>query len=96
MRFAWRNDVFEFDLLHRLGRLHAEKLDYRNALLTLRQAATYYSNIKGAEALTGEMSELFKRVYNSGQAEKSAPIVLKICITRCEKPHIAAFCSPLA
>ena len=74
LRFAWRNDVFEFDLLHRLGRLHAEKLDYRNALLTLRQAATYYSNIKGAEALTGEMSELFKSFYNGGEAEKSAPI----------------------
>ena len=74
LRFAWRNDVFEFDLLHRLGRLHADNKNYRNALLTFRQAATYYSDIKGAQALTGEMSEVFKKFYDQGDADQLPPI----------------------
>lgn len=74
LRFAWRNDVFEFDLLHRLGQLHAENKNYRNALLTFRRAATYYSGIKGAQALTGEMSEVFKKFYEHGDADKLPPI----------------------
>jgi tetratricopeptide (TPR) repeat protein len=74
LRFAWRNDVFEFDLLHRLGRLHADNKNYRNALLTFRQAATYYSDIKGARALTDEMSEVFKKFYDQGDADELPPI----------------------
>lgn len=74
LRFAWRNDVFEFDLLHRLGLLYASKKDYRNALLTLRRAATYYSTIKAAQALTGEMSRIFKEYYSQGDADKQPPI----------------------
>lgn len=74
LRFAWRNDVFEFDLLHQLGRLYADQKDYRNALLILRQAATYYSDIQGTEALTAEMSEVFRKFYTEGEADRQPPI----------------------
>ena len=69
LRFAWRNDVFEFDLLHRLGRLYAENKDLRGALVTLRQAVTYFKDIKAAQTLTQEMRELFRKFYTDGDAD---------------------------
>jgi tetratricopeptide (TPR) repeat protein len=75
LRFAWRDDVFEFDMLHRLGQLYAENKDFRNALVTLRRAATYFKDIEGADALTDEMRGIFKTFYLEGDAEALAPIV---------------------
>jgi len=75
LRFAWRNDVFEFDLLHRLGRLYAENKDIRGALVTLRQAVTYFKDIKGAQTLTQEMRELFRKFYTDGDADAVPPVV---------------------
>lgn len=74
LRFAWRDDVFEFDLLQRLGRLYAEVKDYRKALLTFRRAATYYSHIKGSQGLTAQMSTVFRKYYTDGDADKQMPI----------------------
>lgn len=75
LRFAWRDDVFEFDLLHRLGQLYAESKDFRNALITLRQAATYFKDIEGAGALVDEMRTLFKKFYLDGDADALPPVV---------------------
>lgn len=75
LRFAWRDDVFEFDLLQRLGALYAENKDMRNALITLRQAATHFKDIKGAQPLTQEMRRLFQQFYESGDADAVAPVV---------------------
>ena len=75
LRFAWRDDVFEFDLLHRLGGLYAKNKDIRAALVTLRQAVTYFKGIKAAQALTQEMRRLFRAFYTDGDADAVPPIV---------------------
>ena len=75
LRFAWRDDVFEFDLLHRLATLYAKNKDIRAALVTLRQAVTYFKGIKGAQALTQEMRQLFRAFYTDGDADAVPPIV---------------------
>jgi tetratricopeptide (TPR) repeat protein len=75
LRFAWRDDVFEFDLLSRLGQLYAETKDFRRSLTTLRRAATYFKEIEGAEALTEEMRALFRTFYLDGDADVLAPVV---------------------
>jgi hypothetical protein len=75
LKFAWRNSVFEFDLLHKLGLLYASQEKLRDALVTLRQAASLYRDIKGAQAITEKMRRLFRRFYLENQADKLRPIV---------------------
>lgn len=75
LRFAWRNGVFEFDLLQTLGRLYADVGDLRRSLVTLREAATYFKGIKGAQDLTEVMRRLFRRYYLDGEADRLRPVV---------------------
>jgi tetratricopeptide (TPR) repeat protein len=75
LKFAWRNNVFEFDLLNKLGQLYATKRDLRSALVTLRQAVTLYKDIKGAQALTERMRTMFRKFYLDGEADHLEPVV---------------------
>jgi hypothetical protein len=75
LKFAWRNSVFEFDLLHKLGTLYASQESLRDALVTLRQAASLYQKIKGSQTLTEKMRSLFRRFYLDDEADKLRPVV---------------------
>ena len=75
LKFAWRNNVFEFDLLTRLGELYADRLNLRDALVTLRQAVTLYKDIKGAQTLTERMRAMFRKFYLDGEADQLEPVV---------------------
>ena len=74
LRFAWRNDVFEFDLYRRLAQLYTETKDLRRALDALRRAVIQFKDIEGAEALTQEMTRLFKQFHLDGVADTLSPI----------------------
>ena len=74
LRFAWRGDDFEFNLLRRLGRLYMEVDDYRNGLRTLRQAVTHFRKHEGASEAAKEMADAFSRLYLGDDADKLAPV----------------------
>jgi len=74
MRFAWRGDEFEFKLLRRLGHLYLEEGDYRNGLMTLRQAVTHFQDHKEAPAVTQEMTDAFAHLYLEGGADALPPV----------------------
>ena len=63
LRFAWRGDDFEFDLLRRLGRLYIAADNYRDGLRTLRQAATHFRTYEKAAEVTQDMSDIFAQLY---------------------------------
>ncbi|MDA1325011.1 MAG: hypothetical protein O3C34_09705 [Proteobacteria bacterium] len=75
LQFTWRNSVFEFDLLNKLGDLHAQQRDLRSALVTLRQAVTLFKDIKGAQYLTQRMRDMFRKFYLEGEADRLEPVV---------------------
>ncbi len=75
LKYAWRNSVFEFDLLHKLGTLYASQENLREALVTLRQAASLYRKIKGSQAITEKMRSLFRRFYLDNEADQLRPVV---------------------
>jgi tetratricopeptide (TPR) repeat protein len=75
MKFAWRNSVFEFDLLTKLGELYASRRNLRDALVTLRKAVTLFKNIKGSQALTQKMRDMFRKFYLDGEADHLEPVV---------------------
>ncbi|UTW50713.1 tetratricopeptide repeat protein [bacterium SCSIO 12827] len=73
-RFAWRGDNREFDLLRRLGALYLEQDKYREALQTLRQAATHFRDHPDAKAVTKEMSDTFNALYLEDKANALKPV----------------------
>ena len=75
LSFAWRGDVFEFDLLRRLGELHIAGDSYREGFTKLRQAASYFKKVGGAEGVTALMHDHFKKLYLGGAADKLPPVI---------------------
>jgi tetratricopeptide (TPR) repeat protein len=74
LRFAWRGDEFEFDLLRKLGHLYLSIGDYRNGLRTLRQAVTYFSDNPHAPEVTQEMAAAFADLYLNDRADSLPPV----------------------
>ncbi len=74
LRFAWRGDKDEFNLLRRLGGLYLDTNNYRSGLQVLRQAATYYRENKDAPKVTQKMSDTFKSLYLKGEADRLPPL----------------------
>lgn len=74
LRFAWRGDDFEFNLLRRLGDLYVQTGNYRDGLRTLRQAATYFREHPEAEAVTQEMIRIFEELYLASKADDLPPV----------------------
>jgi hypothetical protein len=74
LSFAWRGDVFEFDLLRRLGELYIAENNYREGFTRLRQAASYFKKVEGAEGVTELMNSYFRKLYLGGVADKLPPV----------------------
>ncbi|WP_417317910.1 tetratricopeptide repeat protein [Emcibacter sp.] len=74
LRFSWRGDDFELELLSRLGELYVQQSDYRTGLETLRQAATYFRDSKKTRELTKTMSSIYRGLFLEGGADRLAPI----------------------
>ena len=70
LSFAWRGDALEFDVKRRVGELYAESGDYRTALLRLRQAASHFKDVEGAEAIAEDMRKRFRMLFLDGGADK--------------------------
>jgi len=70
LRYAWRGDVHEFDLLRRIAQLYTERGDSRHALQTLKEAATYFRDIEGVDAVAKDMSVTFHHLFAEDGADK--------------------------
>ncbi len=74
LRFVWRGGQEEFVLLRKLGGLYLDRGDYRNGLLALRQAATYFRDNVSAPEVTQQMSDTFNFLYMDNGADSLAPV----------------------
>jgi len=74
LRFVWRGDKFEFNLLRRLGSLYLDKQLYRAGLRTLRQAATYFPTNPESNQVTKQMSDAFHDLYLRDAADVLPPV----------------------
>jgi tetratricopeptide (TPR) repeat protein len=74
LRFAWRGDDFEFDLLHRLGELHLSAGNYLRGLTTLKQAVTHFPEFEESRLIAQKMSDAFVELYSEGAADSLPPI----------------------
>ncbi len=74
LRFAWRGDSIEFELLRDLGRLFIGENQYVAGLSALRQAVTYFPNEPRARAVTQEMTDAFAEIFTGGTSDQMEAI----------------------
>ncbi len=74
LRFSWRGDEFEFNMLRRLGKLYLDQGLYREGLDRLRQAATYYRTHPEAPEVTQRMSDAFSGLFLNDGADTLPPV----------------------
>lgn len=74
LRFAWRGDVFEFDLLKRLGELYIEDNRYREGMMTMRRVVDQFPDLPEAQRLAGDMNEVFAALFEGRHAEIMSPV----------------------
>ena len=74
LRFAWRGDAFEFDLLHTLGTLLLADGDYRRGLDVLRQAAINFPHHPETPMVQTQMADAFTQVFTGKNADTVSPI----------------------
>lgn len=74
LRFSWRGDAFEPELLRRLGDLHVAAGDYRGGLAMWHQLVTYFAKTPEAAQAKTDMNAVFLRLYLNGESEKLPPV----------------------
>lgn len=74
LRFSWRGDQFELNLLEQLGDLYVEMGDYREGLSILRQAATYFPRSPRTRDLTRQMTDIYNQLFLEGGADNLPPL----------------------
>lgn len=74
LRFAWRGDPYEFNLLRRLGELQFASGDLRAGIGTFRQLVKYFPKSADIPLLTKQMSDEFARLFLDGGAQSMPPL----------------------
>lgn len=74
LRYLWRGDTFEFDLLTKLGHLYFDVAQARKGLITLRQAATHFPDHPKAKQAADDMTGEFRKLYLGSGADKLSPL----------------------
>ncbi len=73
LRFAWRGDELELDIVQRHGEMQWAAGSYADGLNTLREAASYFPDSPRATAITQSMSQMFGSLFKDG-ASKLPPL----------------------
>jgi len=74
LRFAWRGDFFEAQLLDDLAGYYFESRDYERGLDSLRQAISYYPEIAKDRRMLLRMQSVFKQLFLEDRADQMAPV----------------------
>ncbi|MEI7607546.1 MAG: tetratricopeptide repeat protein, partial [Rhodospirillaceae bacterium] len=68
LRFAWRGDELELDIVQRHGEMQWAAGDFADGLNTLREAASYFPDSPRSTAITQSMTKLFGDLFQNGAA----------------------------
>ncbi len=74
LRFSWRGDDFELELLSRLGDLYVAQNDFNTGLQTLKLAVTFFGGSPKTVALTRQMTRIYSDLFLDGGADVMDPI----------------------
>jgi hypothetical protein len=74
LRFAWRGDDLEVDILHRLGQFYIEAKNVKAGLNALSQAVTLYPTSPLTPKIRAEMGTTFHDVFLGDLGKKLSPL----------------------
>ena len=75
LRFAWRGEDFEYQLMKRLGQLQIAAGRYGEGLRSMHSLATNYPDNPDIPKVMDEMHDAFDRLFLGGEADKLQPVV---------------------
>jgi hypothetical protein len=74
LRFAWRGDELEIDILQRLGEFYLDIKDYKSGLSVLAQAVKLYPSSPQAATIQQLMAATFYQIFVQNQTEGLSPL----------------------
>ena len=74
LRYRWRGDEIEFDVLMRLADLYIEQRDYGTALRRLKITTAYFNNEPRVDEAADKMANVYKELYLNGAADELSPV----------------------
>ncbi len=74
LRFRWRGDETELQVIRTLGEIYLSQGRYREALESLRSAGQRLPDSPAALALRSELTDAFRKLFLQGQADGLQPI----------------------
>jgi len=74
LRWGWRGDDFELDVLRQLGEFYLQSGSYRKALTTWRRVPNYFPTAPKAKEVTARMMEVFADLYLRDKADELPPV----------------------
>jgi tetratricopeptide (TPR) repeat protein len=74
LRFRWRGDATELEVIRTLGEIYLGQGRYREALEALRSAGSRLPDSPAALALQAELADAFRKLFLQGQADGLQPI----------------------
>ncbi|MBF0560790.1 MAG: tetratricopeptide repeat protein [Alphaproteobacteria bacterium] len=79
LRFAWRGDNYEFNLVKRLGELYLQAGDYGNGLRTFKIITSSYRDNPETPKVAQTMQDTFEKLFLTGAAD-ALPAVTAIAL----------------
>jgi tetratricopeptide (TPR) repeat protein len=74
LRFAWRGDAFEFELLRTLGEMELADSNEGTGLDALQEAAIYFPDNPAAKDVRKEASDAFAALFLSAKGKDLSPV----------------------
>ena len=74
LRYRWRGDELELNVLETLGNHYLEKGEYSKGLLRLRVAMSYFPENKRTVDIAKRMTKTFRKLFLDGEADKLQPL----------------------
>jgi tetratricopeptide (TPR) repeat protein len=74
MRYAWRGDTLELELLDTLATYYTQSRRYREALISYRQAISYFTPNERTRTAVVMQDNLFRSLFLDGVADTLAPV----------------------
>ena len=74
LRYAWRGDRLEFELLRELGKLRLGQNEYEEGLDALRQAVTFFPNNPETKEAAQQLTKAFSDIFTQGAIEGMTPL----------------------
>jgi hypothetical protein len=74
LRYAWRGDDLEIEILHRLGLFYFDVGNYKAGLATMQQALRYFPQSPAVEPLRADMRRAFREVFLGEKGKAYSPV----------------------